>query len=307
MTARNNPTPYILTDFDLKLLRVFRAIASCNGLTAAQSTLNLSLPTISSRLKQLEDRLGFKLCERGRKGFKLTVEGEKILNESNNLFSAVSSFQDAINTTKGQLNGDLSIGLVDALSTLNKTSLFEGFEVFCNQSNQVNVVVDIASPQDLLYGLTEGHYDCILTPMKPANPAINSVFLFSEEHHLYCGSRHPLFHESNAENILSALPEQPVVGRSYMAYPQTSKALLSPPSATVSHMESAIILIFTGQYLGYLPTHLGHHWEQIGRLKALMPDTLSFQTNFYLSMTKQRGSRIAEAFLECVLAHSLSS
>src|SRR5699024_4536954 len=117
-----------------------RAIASCNGLTAAQSTLNLSLPAISSRLKQLEDRLGFRLCERGRTGFKLTNEGERILHELNNLFSTISSFQDAINTIKGQLNGDLRIGLVDALSTLDKTNLFEGFGAFCNQSDRVNVV-----------------------------------------------------------------------------------------------------------------------------------------------------------------------
>lgn len=300
MTARNHPAFFKLTDLDLKLLKIFRTIIACNGLAPAQNALNLSLPTISAHLKQLEDRLGFKVCERGRKGFKLTEEGEQISHALANLFDSVTAFQDIVSTIRGQLSGELCFGLVDALSTMYNIYLINGFELFYKRADQVKLIVDIASPQDLLYGLIEGHYDCILTPIKPDNNAIDYMHVFSETHHLYCGKQHYLYNEENPNVILEALPTQPLAGRSYMTYPQLADSTLSAPSAIVSHMESAILLIFSGQYLGYLPGHLGNHWQKERRVRALLPDILSFDDKFYLATLKQNKSRATDVFYRCM-------
>src|SRR6218665_663285 len=53
-------------DLDLRLIRVFLAIVDAGGLSAAQRTLNVGQPTLSSQLATLETRLGFSLCARGR-------------------------------------------------------------------------------------------------------------------------------------------------------------------------------------------------------------------------------------------------
>jgi len=59
-------------DIDLRLLRVFKAVADAGGLSNAQAVLNLNPSTISTQLSTLEAQLGYTLCQRGRSGFKLT-------------------------------------------------------------------------------------------------------------------------------------------------------------------------------------------------------------------------------------------
>jgi DNA-binding transcriptional LysR family regulator len=59
-----------VSDFDLRLLRVFVAIAEAGSFTAAQMVLNLGQSTISNQMAALEQRLGYRLCERGRSGFR---------------------------------------------------------------------------------------------------------------------------------------------------------------------------------------------------------------------------------------------
>ena len=62
-----------IADIDVKLLRVFCTIVECDGFSQAQSELNLSRSTISTHMANLETRVGFKLCSRGRAGFALTA------------------------------------------------------------------------------------------------------------------------------------------------------------------------------------------------------------------------------------------
>ena len=71
-----------LSDMDLRLLRVFRVVADCGGMAAAELELNIGSSTISRHIKDLETRLGFRLCRRGRAGFPLTPWGPKILREN---------------------------------------------------------------------------------------------------------------------------------------------------------------------------------------------------------------------------------
>lgn len=67
-----------LSDVDFRLLRVFRAVVACGGVSAAELELNIGRSTISRHLTDLEIRLGCKLCLRGPAGFRLTEEGERI-------------------------------------------------------------------------------------------------------------------------------------------------------------------------------------------------------------------------------------
>jgi DNA-binding transcriptional LysR family regulator len=46
-----------LQESDVKLLRVFFAVVSCNGFTAAVPILRMQRPNISAAIKKLEERL----------------------------------------------------------------------------------------------------------------------------------------------------------------------------------------------------------------------------------------------------------
>ena len=68
-----------LSDVDIRLLRVFRSVVACGGVSAAERELNIGRSTISRHLTDLELRLGVRLCDRGPAGFALTTEGERVL------------------------------------------------------------------------------------------------------------------------------------------------------------------------------------------------------------------------------------
>ena len=87
LTARP-PHKGALSDVDLRLLRVFAEIVRCNGFSAAQASLGMTQATISAHMRHLEDRLGVRLCERGRSGFYLTNEGKQIHSAVLDLFGS---------------------------------------------------------------------------------------------------------------------------------------------------------------------------------------------------------------------------
>lgn len=300
MTARHSNVPKI-TDFDLKLLRVFQAVVQSQGLAPAQQVLGLSLSTISIQLKQLEERLGFTLCERGRKGFALTEEGARIHHSLTPLFDSITGFRDVVAELRGNLSGEFHFGVVDALSTCREAPLPVAFQRFAEQAPEVHLHVDISSPQELLQGLMEGRYDCILTPVMPEPESIDSIRVFEEQQRLYCGADHPLFGETDPDRLLEALEFVTFTGKSYVSLPSIQDPRSPVEGPIVSHMESNALLILSGCYVGYLPEHFAAHWVADGRMRALLPDRIGFTTVFHLATSKYHCSRSAQAFRDCLV------
>src|SRR4051794_16137055 len=73
-------------NLDWNLLKFFHEIAEARSVTGAARELNRKQPALSLALRRLEDRLGVRLCERGARGFELTLEG-RMLAETCRAFS----------------------------------------------------------------------------------------------------------------------------------------------------------------------------------------------------------------------------
>ncbi len=99
------------------MLKVFKAVADCGGMAAAELELNVGTSTISRQIKDLETRLGLTLCRRGRAGFALTVEGQRIYEETMRLLSAVDAFRSGVDDIHQRMGGRLEIGLFDKTAT----------------------------------------------------------------------------------------------------------------------------------------------------------------------------------------------
>src|SRR5918994_4949596 len=92
-----------VSDADLRLLRIFATVVDCKGFAAAQTELNLSAPSISSYIAALEQRLGVRLCNRGRGGFVVTDKGAIIYREAQRLFAAIEEFTAGAGAVRGRL------------------------------------------------------------------------------------------------------------------------------------------------------------------------------------------------------------
>ncbi|MDT4851834.1 LysR substrate binding domain protein [compost metagenome] len=66
-------------------------------------------------------------------------------------------------------------------------------------------------------------------------------------------------------------------------------------------MEAIATLIFSGTYLGYLPTHYAANWVDKGRLRALLPERLAYRSVFHCITRQGQEPRAAlAAFLEAL-------
>src|SRR5438874_704146 len=97
-----------LSDMDLRLLRVFRRVVECGGISAAELELNIGTSTISRHMKDLETRLGLTLCRRGRGGFSLTPEGQKVYEETLTMLAALDQFRTSIDNVHSRMGGELN-------------------------------------------------------------------------------------------------------------------------------------------------------------------------------------------------------
>lgn len=60
---------------EIRVLRYFLAVAKEGGFSAAAETLNITQPTLSRQIQDLEIELGYPLFERANRGVSLTAEG----------------------------------------------------------------------------------------------------------------------------------------------------------------------------------------------------------------------------------------
>ncbi len=100
---------------DIRQLQYLSALAREKHFTRAAKACNVTQPTLSGRIRQLEQELGVPIVERGQRFHGLTPEGEKVLKWAHAILDNWSALQQEISTfrgTKGTLIGRLSLGVV---------------------------------------------------------------------------------------------------------------------------------------------------------------------------------------------------
>ncbi len=285
---------------DLRLLRIFQAVARHEGFAAAQGELGLSPGTISNHIAHLEARFGVRLCERGRGGFSLTAEGVRILEAAENLLRSIENFAGIVSSVRGELTGTVHFGIVDAMYTNPAAQLHKAVAKFNEMAPKVLLHVEIASPQDLLQRLLDGRYSLILTPIDEAHPSIAAKGLFEEEQRLYCGQDHPLFTRTTGL-ALGDIAQYPYAGRTYMKDMANMPGVAFGQQALTSHMESLAILIASGRYLGYLPVHFARAFVERGEMRSLLDDDLAYFDRFFLAHRKEERHRAMRLLAQCLV------
>jgi DNA-binding transcriptional LysR family regulator len=99
------------------MFHVFAKVVEAGGMSSAQYDLNMSLSAISAAISNLETRMGFRLCERGRGGFQLTEGGKLVYEELRPFSHAIGTFTRSIEAFSGDMHGQFSVAMDDAILT----------------------------------------------------------------------------------------------------------------------------------------------------------------------------------------------
>lgn len=268
----------MLRHIDVKRLKLFKQVAECGGLSAAETVLNINLPTISAHLASLEESIGFKLCERGRKGFRLTKEGQSVLASCNKLFESLEQFQSELSAVSQTISGSLKIGIVDNIITDQNCRLVEVIDALKSQSKSLEISLEIRNPSELERLLLEERIDIAIGPFHITNPGFDQIPLYKEYVSLYIGDKHPLFPKKALQ--LDDLVDVEYVTRGYLRESQVTQRHVSFNfSATAHSIEGIALLILSGKYIGYLPDHYASQWAQRRRMRKVLPSFFTYEVD----------------------------
>ncbi|MEN5301064.1 LysR family transcriptional regulator [Pseudomonas sp. TWI628] len=289
-----------LHDVDLKLLRVFTTIVRCGGFSAAQAALNAGQSTISEQMSHLETRLGVKLCQRGRSGFRLTEQGVAIHEATLRLLSAVESFCMDADVLKQHISGKLNLGIIDSTLTDPVSPLPRTTQRFVSRGHDAHLHIYIGAPAELEERVLDGRLHLAIGHFPLRVAGLSYQPLYDEALGLYCGRRHPLF-ASNASNgrLMEDVRQSRIVVRGYMQQYDLEQLGITKADATVENIEAAAILIISGAYIGFLPVHFAEQWLKTGDMRRLGTSLLDLCSPFDV-VTRRGVSRppILQAFLE---------
>ncbi|WP_447589573.1 LysR family transcriptional regulator [Aquipseudomonas campi] len=302
-TRRSEPLAQV-SDFEIRLLRLFRSVVECGGFSAAETVLGIGRSAISQQMSDLEQRLGLRLCQRGRAGFALTEEGREVYRSTLQLFGALESFRGEVNGLHQQLRGELHIGLTDNLVTVPHMRITHALARLKERGPEVRIQIRMIPPSEVEQGVLDGSLHVGVVPQSHALSGLEYQTLYEERSQLYCAVGHPLFYVDDRQLPDERLNAQDAIAPTFRLPPEI-QALYQPLhcTASASDREGMAFLILTGRFIGYLPDHYAQQWVQQGRLRVLKPNQRFYDLNMAAVTRKgRRPQLILESFLEALEA-----
>ena len=275
---RARPVLGQLSDMDLRLLQVFKAVVECGGMAAAELELNIGISTVSRHVKDLETRLGLVLCRRGRAGFALTAEGQRVYDETLRLLAAVDGFRASVDDIHARMGGKLVVALFDKTASNPEARIPQAIAAFRAQAPDVALELHVGTIQAIERGVLDGSFAVGVIPAHRSARSLRYDRLFGEIMRLYCGTGHALF---NSERVV--LDWKALRARSDFAglgYHSPNMALAHgrhlQRAATAFDQEAIATLILSGQFVGFLPEHYAQAFVQRGQMRAVAPAKLHY-------------------------------
>lgn len=297
-----------ISDMDLRLLRVFRAVVDCGGMAAAELELNIGTSTVSRHIKDLETRLGLTLCRRGRAGFALTPEGQQIYAHTTALLAATDVFRSGVDTIHQRMGGALHVALFDKTASNPQSHIAQAIASFSQAAPDVALHLHVGTLNAIERGVLDGHYQVGIVPGHRSSDTLEYCPLFGETMLLYCGRTHPLFGAPAPPSDWDALRSLPFAGLGYHSpNMEISQQLRLSRQATGYDQEAIATLILSGAFLGFLPDHYAQGFERAGDMRAVNLKVFRYSCQFFaIARRSPEAARATRAFLECLTqAHSV--
>ncbi|MDQ2065997.1 LysR substrate-binding domain-containing protein [Xinfangfangia sp. CPCC 101601] len=105
--------------FTLRQLEYLVAVGETGSIAAAAERVNVSSPSISAAISQLEQAFGLQLfVRRHAQGLSLTQGGRQFVDEARDVLTAAGRLNDLANAITGEVRGPLSVGCLVTFAQL---------------------------------------------------------------------------------------------------------------------------------------------------------------------------------------------
>ncbi|GGW91050.1 LysR family transcriptional regulator [Alteromonas halophila] len=276
-----------ITEYDLKLLKVFKSVVENGGFAAAEDELGITRSTISVHMSNLETRMRLTLCHRGRGGFVLTPDGQTVYQACLPLFSALGDFSHAVSQLSDEISGPLVVLHADVLDEARHALLARTVDTLLQQAPRLTLTLDGDRIENIEQALLKDKAHVGIFPGYRKMAGLSYSDTLQEPIYLCCAQHHPLFSvpdEQISDSLIAThAAVVPGVEISQAGREQLKKL---KAGAHAYQFDSRKALIASGRFIGYLP---GSHVQKEvtdGTFRLLQP--ARYQYNFAQSLVHKQ-------------------
>lgn len=159
--------------------QTFLAVVESGSFSAAGKVLNLGQPTISRRIKNLEQRLSEQLFIRGKHGAERTAAADRLVPAAEQMAKWATEFDHATRGAENQIAGLVKIAAPPGIAV-------EQLGPFAAQFSQEtpNIRLEILASIDHV-DLTRGAADIAIRTLKPTEPELIALHEFQSQPAVY--------------------------------------------------------------------------------------------------------------------------
>jgi DNA-binding transcriptional LysR family regulator len=273
MPAKHALIPRPVSEYDLRLLRIFKVVVDCGGFAAAESVLNITRSTISVHMSNLESRMKVRLASRGRGGFSLTEEGRTVYEAMLVLFRSLNDFALLVQNLDNELNGEIAILCSDQVALTRQLKLAEVIAYIQEQAPNVQPAINAETIPNIEQAILSGEAQIGIIPEYRHIDGLAYQQCYTEPYYLCVGSSHPLFalddQAISDEDIFSCQTVHPGVDVNLSGIEQFQKMNLA---ARAYQFDTRTPLILSGKYLGFFPLSYIQGFLDRGEVRLLQPE-----------------------------------
>lgn len=277
-----------LSDIDLRLLRVFQAVANAGSMAKAQGSLGISQPAISMHIAKLEDRLALRLGDRGPQGFSLSPEGKLVLDEATQLLAQVDKSADRLRGIGKATDRRIRFGVVDSMVTDPNNPLVDQIRSLKGAFHDLRIRIGIFDFLDCLTELRAEQLDIAIIGIagdETIPSDLEAIPLYQEFSGLFCTPDHPCAGIADLLELKNALAVAEISAHSFVFNPIDQdldlKLLDQSKGVAQDTIELSVYLALSGTHVGLIPDHYAEKWTQTGQLVRLAPEAYSIISQFH--------------------------
>lgn len=275
--------PKQVTEYDLRLLRIFKAVVENGGFAAAEGELGITRSTVSVHMSNLESRMKLKLCLRGRGGFSLTEDGQAVYYAAIELFDSLNDFSLLVNSLGSELSGELVILCADQLDVAKQLKLAKIIQIIHDSYPNLHLVLDGETIHNIEKLLLKDKAHIALFPGYQQTEGLCYQPIHSEPIYLCCSKEHEFFNQVDtiiSEEKLASVPAiHPGIDIDGSGREQLKKLNLL---AKAYQFDTRKAMILSGRYIGYLPQSYIQQELNNGDMRIIQPSSLTYQFNLSL-------------------------
>ncbi|MEP4149293.1 MAG: LysR family transcriptional regulator [Halioglobus sp.] len=284
---------------DIRSLQIFTEVVDAGGISAAQDAVGMTQSNISAQLLDLETRLGVKLCDRGRAGFRVTQEGAEVYATTRSLLADLSDYQDRLQSIGSGLRGELLVGHMDHYLSHPEGKLVVALQHVGQLSADIYFNLRTASMESLQHALANSDIQLAIGTFTTFDGAVEYYEIHQEQQILCCSGEHSLIQQNSKPgraHVVSAGYARAVYGN------DQDSQVLDNCVATVHQVEGMAAFILSGRGVGYIPDHVAAPFIDAGQMVNLLPDEFGASLPVYLAVRKKSlESPLVEQFVRALL------